>query len=188
MRVAYFTIWWVGVMVLLTGCQSTNNVVDAYKVLQQTNTGLNTVYLSCSAKESCDFARIDDVVVIDEQTQRPTKQAIERGMVRLEGSVFSTHHQYAMSLISGEHEVALRFYPVSSQRAEKFHLIHNFLSGHDYQIVMYRQRGISNSSLLNVAMPGALCVDLLQDKIALRRFCRPFDVMTGLGEFVEQRV
>ncbi|MFU8925617.1 hypothetical protein [Acinetobacter puyangensis] len=188
MRVAYFTAWFLGAMMLLSGCQSTNTVVDAYKILQQPHSELNTLYLSCAAAQGCDFARVDDVTVIDEQTHRPTKQAIERGMIRLEGSVFSINHQYALSLISGEHEVAVRFYPVSNQRAEKFHLIHSFLAGHEYKLIMFRQKAVSNGSLLNVAMPGALCVDLLQDNIALRRFCRPFNVVTGLGEFVEQRI
>lgn len=188
MRVAYFMLWLVGTMLLFTGCQSPTTVVDAYKILQTSKANLNTVYLTCAAAQGCEFSRVDDVIVIDEQNKRPSQQAIERGMVRLEGSVFSYSHQYALSLISGEQEIAVRFYPVSSERVERFHLIHNFLAGHHYQLVMYRQKTATNGSLLNVAMPGPLCVDLLQDEIILRRFCRPFDVLTGLGEFVEQKV
>lgn len=188
MRVAYLTLWLMSTIFVLAGCQSPATVVDTYKILQAPKIDLDTVYVTCAAAQGCEFARVDDVVVIDEQTGRPSPQAIERGMVRLEGSVFSLHHQYALSLISGEQEVAIRFYPVSGERAERFHLIHNFLIGHRYQLTMYRQRAATNGSLLNVAAPGALCVDLLQDEIVLRRFCRPFDVLTGLGEFVEQKV
>ncbi|TXJ10395.1 MAG: hypothetical protein E6Q25_00915 [Acinetobacter sp.] len=175
----------------IAGCQGAKTVsyaYDAYRVLQQPDTTSNTIYMSCSAGQGCDFVRVDDVNIIDATTQRLTRQAIERGMIRLEGTVFSKQHQYAVSLVPGTHEVAMHFYPVSSERVEKFHLIHKFLAGHHYHVVMYRQKTASNGSLLNVAMPGSLCVDLLQDDIALRRFCRPFDVMTGLGEFVEQKI
>ena len=41
--------------------------------------------------------------------------------------------------------------------------------------------------LLNVSVPDPLCVDLEQDGHVIRRFCRPFDVTTGLGEFLEQK-
>lgn len=191
MRVAYFIAWFL-VVVTLAGCQSASTVsrqaYDMYKVLQQPDSAVNTVYMSCSAAQGCDFLRVNDVNIVDEKTQRLSKQAIERGMVRLEGSVFSKQHQYAVSFAPGTHEVVMRFYPVSSERMEKFHLIHTFIAGHQYQILMYRQRNPSNGSLLNVAMPGPLCVDLQQDGIPLRRFCRPFDVMTGMGEFVEQKI
>ena len=36
--------------------------------------------------------------------------------------------------------------------------------------------------------PEPLCVDLLQEQRTIRRFCRPFDVSTGLGEFVEKKI
>ncbi len=187
MRVAYFSTWFVALL-LLTGCQSTTTVVDTYKMLQQGNWGLSTVSVSCEAGQSCDFARVDNIAVIDERTQRPTQKAIEQGLVRLQGSVFSKNHQYSLSLIPGQHEIVIRFYPVSSERLERFHVIHKFMAEHNYKFVMYRQKLPSNGSLLNVAMPGPLCVDLLQDGIVMRRFCKPFDVMTGLGEFVEQQI
>ena len=44
-----------------------------------------------------------------------------------------------------------------------------------------------SGSLLNVSVPDPLCVDLEQDGRVIRRFCRPFDVTTGLGEFLEQK-
>lgn len=180
---------------MLTGCQSTtqvkSTVIDTYKILQHGDirAGSNTLRLSCEASQGCEVERIDDIIIIDEQTRRPTSQAIERGMLRMEGSVFSVRHQYAISMPAGVHELKVRFYPTSGERSEKFHVIHQFLAGHNYKLVMYRKKSASTGgSLLNVAMPNALCVDLLQDDLALRRFCRPHDVVTGLGEFVEQRV
>ncbi len=52
---------------------------------------------------------------------------------------------------------------------------------------MYRDKSNRSGSLLNVSVPDPLCVDLEQDGHVIRRFCRPFDVTTGLGEFLEQK-
>ncbi|KCW08775.1 hypothetical protein J988_2445 [Acinetobacter baumannii 45075_2] len=52
---------------------------------------------------------------------------------------------------------------------------------------MYRDKSNRSGSLLNVSVPDPLCVDLEQDGRVIRRFCRPFDVTTGLGEFLEQK-
>ena len=178
-----------GMMVVcLAACQNSAQVVDGYKILQSVVESKGVTKLSCGAKLGCDFERIDDVAVIDEETKRPTMEAMDKGMVRLEGSVFSINHDYAVSLPAGDHEIAVRFYPVSVERAERFHLIHNFQANHRYQLLMHRQRENTGQSLLSVATPGKLCVDLLQDQIALRRFCRDHDVMTGLGEFIEQDI
>ena len=178
-----------GMMVVcLAACQNSAQVVDGYKILQSVVESKGVTKLSCGAKLGCDFERIDDVAVIDEETKRPTATAIEQGLVRIEGSVFSPTHEYALSITEGDHEIAVRFYPVSVERAERFHLIHNFQAKHRYQLQMYRQRDEVGQSLLSVATPGKLCVDLLQDQIALRRFCRDHDVMTGLGEFIEQDI
>ena len=169
----------------LVACQNSTQIlesyVDSYKTLQNRDDSNDAMYLSCQAKQGCDFERVDDVLVIDEETKRPTMEAMDKGMVRLEGSVFSINHDYAVSLPAGDHEIAVRFYPVSVERAERFHLIHNFQANHRYQLQMYRQRDEVGQSLLSVAAPGNLCVDLQQDEVAIRRFCRSFDVLTGLG-------
>lgn len=190
MRVGYFTIIGLCLTVFLAGCQTkptVSKVVDTYKVLQSKN-AQKTVYLSCAASINCYFLRVNDTVILDEKTKRPTAQAIEQSLLRLEGSVFALEHQYALSLLSGEHEVVVWFYPVSEERAEQFHLIHNFIAGHTYKVVMYRQKSSVNGSLLQMATPGELCVDLLQDDVMTRRFCRPYNADTGLGEFVEKRI
>ncbi|MFB2539278.1 MULTISPECIES: hypothetical protein [unclassified Acinetobacter] len=170
---------------LLTACQNTQHVVDTYKILQQTYGSFNPIQLSCHAKEGCEFARLDDTQIIEDG--KPTPQAINRGLLRLEGSVFEVRPQYALSLLPNEHEVAVRFFPVSKERSEQFHFIHTFMANHKYEINMYRQRTPSSGSLLNVAMPGPLCVDLIQDQTPIRRFCRTFDVMKSY-EFIEQPV
>jgi hypothetical protein len=191
MRVAYFTTLMLSlIMVMLTGCQSTQRVVNSYKILQpyHSSQNLETMYLSCAAAVGCEFARVDNILVINENSHWPTKESIERGIIRLEGSLFSKRHQYGLSLLAGEHEIVVRFSPVSKERSESFHLIHNFLAGQSYKLSMYRQKPKGSRALLDVAIPGPLCVDLLQNNVVMRRFCRPFDALTGMGEFVEQKV
>lgn len=183
-RISAFVVMALG----LFGCQqTTHQVMDSYKILQNGLPDAATVYLACQAKQGCEFERIDKIAIIDEDSKRPSNEAIEQGLVRLEGSVFSWQHEYAVSLPVGNHEIAVRFYPVSVERAERFHLIHNFEPNHQYQLNMYRQREKKDQSLLAVAAPSKLCVDLLQDQIPLRRFCRSFDAI-GLGDFVEQSI
>lgn len=184
-RFAAFAVMGLG----LVGCQqTTHQVMDGYKILQNSMPDTATVYLACQAKQGCDFERIDNVLVIDEKTKRPSNEAIEQGLVRIEGSVFSWRHEYAVSLPVGDHEIAVRFYPVSVERAERFHLIHKFEPNHQYQLHMYRQRDQQDQSLLAVAAPSKLCIDLLQDDIPLRRFCRSSEIGKGLNDFVEQSI
>lgn len=54
---------------------------------------------------------------------------------------------------------------------------------------MYRDRSKhTGGSLLNVSAPEPLCVAMEEGQRTIRRFCRPFNAVTGLGEFVEQKV
>ncbi len=46
----------------------------------------------------------------------------------------------------------------------------------------------TKGSLLNVSAPDPLCVDLVQNSKTIRRFCKPYNVLNGLGEFVEQKI
>lgn len=190
MRIVYVALTILCMPLILAGCQATSRVtsaLDTYKILQ--NKGENrTASLSCSASIACYFARVDETEILDEQTKRPTKKAIEQGLLRIEGSIFASHHQYALSLVPERHEIMVWFHPVSQERAEQFHLIHTFKAGYRYKLSMYRQKAQSNGSLLQMATPGELCVDLLRNDIAERRFCRPYNVLTGQGEFVEKRI
>ena len=190
MRVAYFIALAVCFFAVLAGCQTkptVNKVMDTYKILQSKKDS-QSVYLTCAASIDCHFARVDDILILDEKAKRPTAEAIKQGLIRLEGSLLSAQQKYALSLAGGEHEVVVRFYPVSAERAEHFHIIHNFRTGHLYKMQMYRQKSSVSGSLMQVAAPGELCVDLLQDETVIRRFCRPYNAMTGLGEFVEKSI
>ena len=44
------------------------------------------------------------------------------------------------------------------------------------------------NQVANVSVPEPLCVELQEEKKTIRSFCRPYDVSTGLGEFVEKKI
>ncbi|RLZ08408.1 hypothetical protein EAH57_08885 [Acinetobacter sp. 2JN-4] len=173
----------------LTACQNTQNVVDQVRIAQNTlEQRANNATLYCSGVENCEFARIDDTEVINATSHRISREAMERGIVRLQGSVFSRKQQVYLSVPAKEYEVVIRFYPISLDRAETFHVIHEFKPYLNYTFKMYRDRPKGSGSLLNVSAPDPLCVDLQQEQRTIRRFCRSYDVRNGLGEFVEKKV
>ena len=66
--------------------------------------------------------------------------------------------------------------------------VHRFESGQPYRLRQYFQRVDRRSaSVLEQAQPDPLCIDLLQGEQQARRFCRPHDARSGLGEFVEKK-
>lgn len=147
--------------------------------------------LDCSGGLGCEFAQLNHTVVISETTRQPTNEAIQAAMVRFAepGSSTSQAVRYKIAVRPGRNEVKLRFYPITPDRAENFSLIHDFQANKTYHLNMFRQRTThSAASVLSAATPEPLCVDLLENDTLLRRFCRPFDPATGLGEFIEQRL
>lgn len=150
------------------------------------------VSLHCTGDIRCEFGKLNNIVVIDELTKQPTNEAINAALVRLEsmkpvGPQLASKYFVAMQPKSNE--IKVRFYPITPERAENFSLIHNFKAGKTYQLNMFRKQGnTGSSSLLSMATPDPLCVQLLEDDKISRLFCRPFDPATGLGEFIEQRV
>ena len=188
-RLAYSILLCLGVGMTLTACQNSTNMVDQVRIAQNTvgNKAENAT-LYCSGVENCEFERINDIAVIDAKSHRISQQAMERGIVRLHGSVFSRKQQIYLSIPAKQYEVVIRFYPISPDRAEMFHVIHEFKPNQSYTFKMYRDREKRSGSLLNVSAPEPLCVDLQQEQHTIRRFCRPYDVSTGLGEFVEKKI
>ena len=108
--------------------------------------------------------------MVDAQTRRISNQAIHQGIVRLQGSVLSQTNSLYLSVPAKQYEVVIRFYPISPDRAETFHVIHQFNANHRYTFKMYRDKSNRSGSLLNVSVPDPLCVDLEQDGHVIRRF------------------
>ena len=188
-RLAYSILLCLGLATTLTACQNAPTVVDQVRIAQNTlENKVNNATLYCSGTESCEFERINDIVVMDAKSHRISRQAMEHGIIRLDGSVFSRKQQVYLSIPAKQYEVVIRFYPISPDRAEMFHVIHEFKPNQSYTFKMYRDREKRSGSLLNVSAPEPLCVDLQQEQHTIRRFCRPYDVSTGLGEFVEKKI
>ena len=188
-RLAYSILLCLGLATTLTACQNAPTVVDQVRIAQNTlENKVNNATLYCSGTESCEFERINDIVVMDAKSHRISRQAMEHGIIRLDGSVFSRKQQVYLSIPAKQYEVVIRFYPISPDRAEIFHVIHEFKPNQSYTFKMYRDRAYRSGSLLNVSAPEPLCVDLQQEQHTIRRFCRPYDVSTGLGEFVEKKI
>ena len=188
-RLARSILLCLGAATTLTACQNAPNVVDQVRIAQNTlESKADNTTLYCSGTENCEFERIGDIAVIDAKSHRISQQAMERGIVRLHGSVFSRKQQVYLSIPAKQYEVVIRFYPISLDRAEMFHVIHEFKPNQSYTFKMYRDRAYRSGSLLNVSAPEPLCVDLQQEQHTIRRFCRPYDVSTGLGEFVEKKI
>ncbi len=155
------------------------------------------ISLHCTGDITCEFGKLNNTVLVNEGSKEPTKEAISAALMRFE-SVLPAQplnagqqpaSKYFVAMPPGKHEVKMRFYPITPTRAENFTLIHHFVQGKSYQLSMFRHRDTSGStSVLNMATPEPLCVQLFENKKVIRKFCRPFDPTTGLGEFIEQRV
>ncbi len=185
------------VMLVLTGCHSlrhspqVTHADTSFKPLQVNEVlKQELVEVHCAGGVTCEFAQVNGINVIDSQTRRPTDEALRASLVRYEGASLLTgaDTQYYVAVQPGFTEVSVRFFPVTLERAENFVVIHNFRADKVYKLNLFRQRAASSGSLLSIATPSPLCIDLLENDKVARRFCRPFEPMTGLGEFVEQKV
>ena len=169
----------------LVGCQSIDTArIKHVKETEQTK--LNAL-IYCSGTADCEFERLDQIHVIDSKTQRLDKKAVKEGIVRLQADSLNNSNALYLSAPAGQHEVVVRFYPISKDKAETLHIIHRFNSETKYTLPMSRERSKHRGSLLNVSAPDPLCVDLKQEKRTIRRFCKPYNVLNGLGEFVEKK-
>ncbi len=71
-------------------------------------------------------------------------------------------------------------------KAETLHVFHRFQANNRYSLKMFRDRSARSSSLLNASAPDPLCVDLVQEQKTIRRFCKPYNAVTGIAEFVRK--
>lgn len=175
--------------VLLSACQSTHFALDRLLIKQaekRPNTN-NKVKLYCMGAKSCEFSRIDQLEIVNDQSKRVNPDAIQKGYVHLTGNSRSQSDLY-LTIPAQQHEVVVRFYPISNKHAEVFHIIHHFKANKNYHFTMYRQQGNKSGSLLNVSAPTPLCVEVREEQKLVRRFCRPHDAATGISEFVEEKI
>src|SRR5690606_19023458 len=169
----------------LSACQSIDNVRIKH-VKETKSTELNAL-IFCSGTEQCEFERLDQIHIVDAQSHRVSREAIQQGIVRLKEKSLNDANPLFLSVPKGPHELVIRFYPISTDRAETLHVFHNFISQKHYTFKMYRDRTHHKGNLLNASAPDPLCVELQQEQMTIRRFCKPYNVLNGLGEFVEQK-
>ncbi|MDV4311978.1 hypothetical protein MY149_01595 [Acinetobacter indicus] len=175
-----------GVATLLTACQTWDTA--RLKQVKETKASQSNARIYCSGTEHCEFERLNRVMIMDAESQRLSREAIKQGLVRLQADSLRQPNPLYLSVPAKQHEVVIRFYPISRDQAETLHVIHQFKPRQTYTFKMYRDRSKHKGSLLNVSAPEPLCVDLLQNQKIIRRFCKPYNVLHGLGEFVEQKI
>ncbi|MDO4223209.1 MAG: hypothetical protein Q4D05_04175 [Acinetobacter sp.] len=185
-----YTVFAFVVTALLAGCQSISSVSPTLNHLRTTATVKN-VNVFCRGAMSCQFTRLNEIQIADHKTGWITPQAVLQGIIRLQGVSSLLENQrvpFYLSVPAEKNEIAMQFYPISKYKAETLSIIHDFKAGHDYSFEMFRQRDQADESLLDSSTPKPLCVNLRQDQVVIRRFCRPHDALTGVSEFVEQKV
>lgn len=178
-----------GIILSLTlgGC-TTLTSTSPKQLSYSTNGKIEKATLHCTGVAYCQFDRIDTIQLVEPESDWITAEALSSGMVKVtQPKLKHERLKFDLTLTAKQHEVSVKFYPISQYRAEKFTLIHQFKAGQDYTLVMYRQR-LKQGSLLEVAMPDPLCVDLKQGKQIIRKFCREHDAVSGSGEFIEQDI
>lgn len=146
------------------------------------------VRIYCSGGVGCRFDRLDEVPLYQADGVQFSAEAQRAAVMQRDQADRDPDMQRFVVTHAGTHQVRVQFYPVTTDRAEQFVLIHRFQAGHVYRLHQYRDRKQQAASLLAAATPDPLCIELLENQRQIRRFCRPFDPQTGLGEFVEQSV
>lgn len=173
-------------VLLLTSCQSINTA--RIKQIKETEATKTNALVFCAGTDICEFERLDYINIVDEKTHKVTDVAIDQGIVRLHGNWLKNPNVLYLSIRPQPHEVVIRFYPISTEKAEKLIVIHDFKSSQHYIFEMYRDREAFGGSLLQVSAPEPLCVDLKENQKVIRRFCKPYNTLNGLGEFVEKKL
>ncbi|MBF7683747.1 hypothetical protein I2F27_10510 [Acinetobacter sp. B5B] len=166
-----------------SACQTTPKHLVSKQVLPNNS----TVKIFCDGAKKCEFERVNHVRIVNETTHLVDYDAIQKGYVRLQlSSTLESNHLY-LTIPAQQQEIVIRFYPISLDRAEKINVIHQFKPNQNYTFSMYRDRIKRDNNLLSLSTPDPLCVKLLEGQRVIRRFCKPYNVLTGLGEFVEQK-
>ena len=178
------------VLGLMLACLSACQSFDTTRInhVEETESTKLNALIFCTGTEQCEFERFDQMPIVDAQSHRVSREAIEQGVVRLQTKLLEEPNALFLSVPAGQHELVIRFYPISKDRAETLHVFHKFNAQKHYTFKMYRDRTRHQGSLLNVSAPDPLCVELQQDQKTIRRFCKPYNALNGLGEFVEQKI
>ncbi|WP_218208788.1 hypothetical protein [Acinetobacter sp. F9] len=174
------------VSVLMTACQS----IDTMKLkhAKENAESKNNALIYCKGTSDCQFERLNQTIIVNNDNGRLSDAARKQKLVRLQAKNLNQANPIYLSVPAGQHELVVRFYPISKDKAETLHVFHRFQANKAYTLKMFRDRSARSSSLLNVSAPDPLCVDLLQEQKTIRRFCKPYNVVNGIAEFVEKKI
>jgi hypothetical protein len=142
----------------------------------------------CAGGVGCQFVSLNGTQLLNPLTGEPTEQGKTDAILRFESPATNYSSQYYLALPAAPHDVEVLFFPVSHARVENFTLTHRFKAGHRYDLKLYRQEREQSASLLSLAGPAPLCIDLLDDDKVDRRFCRTYGFQTMTTSFVEQKI
>ena len=176
-----------GLMVASVSACQTIDTMRVKNVGETESSKLNAL-IFCAGTEQCEFERFNKTQIVNALNHRLNPEAIQQGIVRLQSKSLNDPNPLSLSVPAGQHELVIRFYPVSPDRAETLHVFHNFGAQKSYTFKMYRNRIKHAGNLLDVSAPDPLCVELQQEQKTIRRFCKPYNVLNGLGEFVERKI
>ncbi len=131
---------------------------------------------------------MNGVQLFDAKSGDPLDYGKAKAILRYESPADNNSSQFFLALTSAPHDVDVDFYPINRQRAEHLSLTHRFRAGHRYDLSLYRQQRETSGSLLSLAGPAPLCVDLSDNKEVVRRFCHFYDFQATSTGFVEQKL
>ncbi len=177
----------------LAGCNSLTPLkaksawlIQNFNPINQDTSGIASVH--CAGGVGCQFVSLNGTQLLNPLTGEPTEHGKTDAVLRFESPASNNSSQYYLALPAAPHDVEVLFFPVSHARVESFTLTHRFRAGHRYDLKLYRQEREQSASLLSLAGPAPLCIDLLDDDKVDRRFCRNYGFQTMTTTFVEQKI
>jgi hypothetical protein len=181
------------VVVGLAGCNSfaplpvkPDRMIPNFNTTRLDASGIASVH--CAGGVGCQFVSLNGIQLLNPLTGEPTEYGKTDAILRFESSSLNSSSQYYLALPAAPHDVEVLFFPVSHARVESFTLTHAFKAGHRYDLKLYRQEREQSASLLSLAGPAPLCIDLLDDDKVDRRFCRNYGFQTMTTSFMEQKI
>lgn len=80
----------------------------------------------CAGTEDCEFERLDKIRIVDVDNRQLDRSALHAGILRLQAKSVREPNAVYLSVPPGQHEVVIRFYLISRDKAERLHVIHQF--------------------------------------------------------------
>ena len=96
---------------LLTACQSTHFALDRLLIQQAEKrpNPANNVSVYCSGAKSCEFGRIDQLEIVNDQSKRVNPDAIRKGYVHFIEKGKNQSDLY-LTIPAEQHELIVRFF------------------------------------------------------------------------------